>query len=485
MKNTFKKLTALLLSCALVFSCTVALAEERNTNIIANSLIDLVIDNVTENYKFETDETSLYRNALREIIAHDPELAEIALQGIYNNLDEYSTYFTYEEFKSFVENLSGEFCGIGVTIMEFADGLLITEVHKGSAAEAAGVMKGDVIISADGVDIRGMDIDMARTYIVGLAGTSVTVGILRDGQELSFNMVRSIVATVPGFYQILEGNVGYIQLSSFDEHADEFIAEALEALADTENIILDLRYNPGGALEVLGTIAEMTLPEGPVMHLEYKNPANNYSLMNDVGDYRHKLVVLVNGYTASAAEAFAAAVQDYGIGVVVGEQTIGKGTMQIVNGIITGGGYKLTVAEYLSPNKRTINGIGVEPDYKVAPKTVKYSDIYFDEITYDRVMRIGDTGADVLALEQRLNVMGYAVGVPDTVYDEDTFYAVKKYQESAGLYPYGVLDITTQLSIHSYLQDKEIALDKAFEKAVEIATGDIDAHIKESIAERK
>ncbi len=489
MKNILSKLTALILSVTLIFSYTVVFAEDVSDEDIQAYWAEAVTDAMTlfimNNYKFGAETGDLYKSALEQVIKQHPEVLESAMQGMFESLDEYSTYFTEEEFKSFVEDVSGEFCGIGVTIMEFSDGLMVTEVHKGSAAEIAGLKKGDVIISADGTDIRGMEIELARTYIVGPVGTSVTVGIMRDGQHLTFDMVRSVVTTVAGFYQILDGNIGYLQLSSFDEHAHEFMAEALDALKDTKNIILDLRYNPGGSLETLKAIASMTLPKGPVMHLEYKFSIDNTTIMNEVDGFKNKLVVLVNGYTASAAEAFAAAVQDYGIGVVVGEQTIGKGTMQTVGGILTGGGYKLTVAEYLSPNKRTINGIGVEPDYYVAPRTVAYSDDYFEPITYDRVMRIGDTGADVLALEQRLNVMGYSVGVPDTEYDEDTFYAVKKYQESAGLYPYGVLDITTQLSIHSYLQDKEITLDKAYDKAVEIASGDIDEYIKEAIANRE
>lgn len=487
MKSNFKKLTSVLLILVMTFSFTCVFAEEEEVNrdILANKFLDVVIDNVAENYKFGIDETDLYRNALREIIAHNPEMGEYALQGIYNNLDKYSTYYTYEEFQMFMENISGEFCGIGVTIMEFHEGLLVTEVHKDSAAEKAGLRQGDVIISADGVDIRGMDVDEARNYIVGLEGTSVKVGISRDGEELYFDMVRSKVTTIPGFYQMLEGNIGYIQLSSFDEQSPQFMFEAIMALKDADNIILDLRYNPGGSLESLEKIAAMTLPKGPVMHLEYKNPINNTTIENPIHGFDHKLVVLVNNYTASAAEAFAAAVQDHGVGVVVGEQTTGKGTMQIVNSLFMGGGYKLTVAEYLSPNKRTINNIGVEPDYKVSPQEVKYSDVYFTPVTYERVLKVGDTGEDVLALEERLNVLGYGVGIPDKEYDEETFYAVKKYQDNAGLYPYGVLDFTTQTSIVNALQNQDVVLDKPFDKAVELAGGDMDAIIKEAIAERK
>ena len=195
--------------------------------------------------------------------------------------------------------------------------------------------------------------------------------------------------------------------------------------------------------------------------------------------------LLANEEYEAAAEAFAAAVQDYEVGVIVGEQTTGKGTMQIVNSLITGGGYKITVAEYLSPDKRTINNIGVEPDFKVKPKTVKYSPVYVEKPSFDNVLKKGDTGVDVLAFEQRLNMLGYSVGVPDKNYDDETYYAVKKYQADAGLHPYGVLDFTTQLSIDNAIQTREVTIDTVFDKALEIASGDIDAYIKEAIELRK
>lgn len=479
MKKALKKIVALLLLAVFVFGNTTALAKDRDTNILANLIIDGIVKSVSTNYKFGITTEELYRNAVREMIAENPELLEVALQGIYNNLDKHSTYFTYEEFKSFVEGVNGEFCGIGVTIMEFNDGLLVTEVHKGSAAEKAGIKKGDYIISANGEDIRGLDLESARNRIVGEVGTTVNVGISRDGEVMNFDMARSVVTTISGTYQKIDGNIGYIRLSSFDEHSPEFMAKALEDLNGTKAIIFDLRYNPGGSLEALRGIAELTLPKGAVMHLEFKDSKNNQAVMNEKGTNKYKFVVLTDSHTASAAEAFAAAVQDYGVGVTVGEQTTGKGTMQNLSGLLTGAGYKLTVAEYLSPNKRKINEIGVEPDYKVKPKEVTYSDIYFEKPEYNGVMRQGDQSGDVLAFEQRLNALGYSVGVPDKIFGEETFYAVKKFQEETGLYPYGVLDITTQLKIMDVLQNSKVYLDKPLDKAIEIA-GDIDKFIKEA-----
>lgn len=484
MKKALIKTVALLLLTVFVFGSASVFAEERNTNTISNLIIDSIVGTVSENYKFGITSEELYKNAIHEMIAEDPKLLEVALQGIYNNLDKHSTYFNSEEFKVFIDEVNGEFCGIGVTIMEFDDGLLVTEVHKGSSAEKAGIKKGDYIISADGEDIRGLDLETARSKIIGKIGTSINIGISRDGESMNFDMVRAVVTTVSGEYQKLDGNIGYIRLSSFDDHSPQFMEKALKDLGDTKAIVLDLRYNPGGALEALRKIAELTLPKGAVMHLEYKDPKNNQAVMNEKGTNKFKFVVLTDSHTASAAEAFAAAVQDYGVGVTVGEQTTGKGTMQNATSLLTGGGYKLTVAEYLSPNKRKINNIGVIPDYEEKIKEVNYSDTYFAKPEYNGVMRQGDESGDVLAFEQRLNALGYAIGVPDRVFNEQTFYAVKKFQEETGLYPYGVLDITTQLKIMEVLHGKRISLDRPLEKAIEIA-GDIDKYIKEAKRKRK
>ncbi len=489
MKKFISNLTSLILSFALIltFPTIVSAEEEREPTYkqnVASVLVEAAIKTVAENYKYGIDELTLYKHALRQLISEDSSLMAKALEGVYGNLDKHSTYFTKEEINQFVNDLSGEFCGIGVTIMEFEEGLLITDVYADSPADKVGLRQGDVIVSADDIDIRGMAIELSKSYIVGVKGTSVKIGIIRDGQPLFFDIVRDVVTIEPGFYQELEGNIGYIQLSGFDEHSDEFMATALSALENTKSIILDLRYNPGGGLIALRDFAGCTLPKGPVLHLEYVN-GRSESIVNEKDGAGKKFVVLINGSTASAAEAFSAAVQDYDMGVVVGEQSYGKGTMQIVNGFITGDGYKLTVAEYLSPNKRTINDIGVEPDYNAEPRVVKYSDIYYTPISFDRVLKLGDEGTDVLAFEERLNAMGLDVGVPDKVFGDKTFYAVRKYQEIAGLYPYGVLDITTQLNIHNYLQDKEVVLDDVLTKAIEIASGDLDKYIKESKAERE
>lgn len=470
---------ALLLCLSSGFS---AFAEDANysNDSYENKLIDIAIADIIRLYKFDVDTSDLYRNALREVIKQHPELLETALQGAYNHLDPYSKYFTAEEFADYMQNLSGEFCGIGVTIMKFGEGLQVTKVHRGSPAEAAGLNAGDVIFMADGVDLAGLDLTTAKSHIIGEEGTSVSLGIRRASGEFWVDVQRAQVVVNRGTTQILEdGTVGYIKLYDFDEHADEFVISALDSF-DQQNIdtvIFDLRDNPGGSVQILINIMSYLIPAGPVIHFDYNQPERlSTYVTNEVESLKDRdIIVLVNENTASAAEAFSGGIQDNGVGIVVGTQTYGKGTMQTITKIITGGGIKLTEAEYLTAKMRNINGIGIEPDVKVADRVVPFSETYYLAPSFARVLQTGDTGEDVLAMEQRLDALGFDIGIPDEVFGDDTFYAVKKFQEMTGLHPYGVLDFTTQLAVANKLQTAQVKLDDTLKKALDIIReGNID-----------
>lgn len=479
MKTFLAALLAVIL-CLSPVSATFASDNNYSNDSYENDIIDIAIADIIRLYKFDVDIADLYRNALREVIKQHPELMETALQGAYNHLDPYSKYYTAEEFAAFLESMSGEFCGIGVTIMEFDEGLQITTVHRNSPAEAAGLFEGDVIFAADGTNLAGLDLNTAKTYIVGEEGTSVNLGIRRGDTEFYVDVQRAQIVVEKGFTQTLEdGTVGYIKLYDFDEHSDEFVISALGEF-DTQGIdtvIFDLRDNPGGSVQMLINILSYLIPAGPVIHFDYNRPERlSTYVTNEVGEIKDRdIFVLVNENTASAAEAFSGAIQDNGVGIVVGTQTYGKGTMQTITKIITGGGIKLTEAEYLTPKKRNINGIGIEPDVKVTDRTVPFSEIYFETPTFARVLQTGDTGVDVLAMEQRLDALGFDVGIPDEVFGDNTFYAVKKFQELTGLHPYGVLDFTTQLAIANKVQNIEVVLDDTLAKTLEIIrAGNID-----------
>lgn len=492
MKNRFIKVISLFTLAFLLTSSTVICsAEETSTAVVqtgaseelnsdyAKAVVRMAMSIVKGNYKYDISDSELYKNALFTILEEHPEVWESAFRGIYDNLDEHSTYFTKEEYDSFTSDISGEICGIGVSILEFSDGLLITQIFSNSPAAEGGLEVGDIIISADGTDIRGMDINIARTYITGEEGTQVKIGYMRNDVYMESVLTRRQVVVDSGRYYTVNDKIGYIQLYSFDEHASDFITTALTDFdkKGITNIIFDLRNNPGGNLFTLKEICEKFIPAGPIIHIEYKNPLRNYQLNSENTNPKYKLIVLSNENSASAAEAFAGAVQDTGVGIVLGSQSYGKGTMQNLTKFKIGGGIKLTEAEYLTPNKRNINGIGIEPDLKIKDKEIPYNTAKLSPITYERIIKLGDSGEDVKAIKQRLDMLGYTIDISTDVFDEGTMYATKKFQENCNLFPYGEMDLSTQLELENMFIGKNVSDNATFNKAVEIfESGTIDEY---------
>ena len=438
---------------------------------IAKFYVNEAVSLIMSQYKFDITKEELYRAALEKIISDNPELLEDAFEALFDSLDTHTAYYTQEEFERYMSNMTNEVFGIGVLVSSTKDGLFVNKVYNNSPAKDSGLKVGDIIIAVDDINIVGVDFEIARSYVTGPENSSVSITILRNGQIISINTTRKKVIIEPGFYQSVENDtIGYIALYDFYEHAGAFVSEALKYF-DTKNIknvILDLRNNPGGSVSTMVEIASLFIPEGPAIHFEFKNPNKNSTLYSTNKEPKYNLAVLVNNNSASASEAISAAVQDTGVGIVVGTETFGKGTMQNITSFKIGGGIKMTEAEYLSPNKRKINGIGVGPDVYVEDKIVDYSKSNYKKITYDRVMKIGDIGADVYALEERLYFLGYEIGIPDEIYDEKTKDAIAVFQSMTQLYPYGVADITTQLKLEEVLNGNEVAQNDIYNRAVEI-----------------
>jgi len=235
------------------------------------------------------------------------------------------------------------------------------------------------------------------------------------------------------------------------------------------NIIFDLRFNGGGSVNALSEICQRIIPSGPVIHFDFKNDKENYTVYSNCQDAKYKLIVLANDYSASASEAFCGAVQDSKVGIVVGTTTYGKGSMQTLTNFRVGGGVKITVAEYLTRDKRHIDGIGIKPDYYVEEKVIKLKNAGFNDFDFETKPKLGDKGPRVLALNQRLWAMGYDVGIPTDVFTQKTHTAVYNFQASSKeLHPYGVCDIATQLAIEKAMQSVEFYDDASFKTAVEI-----------------
>ncbi len=456
------------------------------TILVVSMIISPVFGDQTIKIKAENlDEDLLYLESILEMIqdryAGDitrEQLIEGAIKGMFNNLDEHSSYYNPEEFKTLFENVSGDFNGIGVYIREEDGYVTVVSPINGTPADKAGLKPGDKIESVDGVNIKGFTNDQAAKLIKGESGTEVRIGIIRPGETniLYFDIIRANIKINPINYDILEDDIGYIQITQFNLHTLDNITKALIEM-DNKNIkklIIDVRNNAGGYLDEVINISKLFVSKGPIVHIKYaKDDIETFS--SELKSLKYDLVVLVNGGSASASEILAGAVQDSGSGTVVGTQTYGKGTVQTIYPVYSINeisGVKITVAEYLTPNKRSIDGKGITPDIvvenQIADLEIDISDI--PNFRKGDKPSLNDVSLNTLATEQILSLIGYEINDIDGVLDNITFKAIKQFQIDKGLFSYGIVDYTTQdaldKALEEYLNSK--IEDTQLQKAIEI-----------------
>lgn len=333
-----------------VVSCSVFKSEENQKMELLNSLIDRY-------YIGDVDET---------------DLSEGVYKGYIEGLgDPYSVYYDEEETKQMSESLSGEFGGVGALMSQDRETGVITvlQVYDGSPAQEAGMRDGDTLYKVEGEEVTGEDLSDVVSKVKGEKGTQVTITVLRadTGEEEELTITRDTIEAQTVSHEMKENNVGYIRITEFDTVTYEQYKEALEDLGDQgmERLIVDLRSNPGGNLDTVCDILDLMLPEGLIVYTEDKNGEREEYTSDEENQFDKPLVVMMNGYSASASEIFAGAIQDYGLGQVVGTQSYGKGVVQSVFDLQDGTSVKLTIAEYFTPNGRSIDGEGITPDVEV------------------------------------------------------------------------------------------------------------------------
>lgn len=335
-------------------------AESGELNLTSTA----VEDKITE------IETLVQKYYLNEIDAEQVE--NYLYKGMIAGLDDaYAAYYTKEEYQSMMDSTNGSYYGIGVEMSQnMTTGIItITRVFEGSPAEEAGLLPGDVIYKVQDTEVTGEDLTKVVSMVKGAEGTTVPISVAREGESdyLTFDVERRTIEISTVEHRMLDGNIGYISIASFD---DVTVNQFLTALEDLENqgetaLIIDLRNNGGGLVSSAGSILDRLLPEGLIVYTEDKY-GNREELKSDAENYFDKpLAVLVNGNSASASEIFAGAIKDYGIGTLVGTQTFGKGIVQKVYPLSDGTAVKLTVSKYYTPKGNNIHGIGITPDVEV------------------------------------------------------------------------------------------------------------------------
>jgi len=298
----------------------------------------------------------------------DDMLMSGAIKGMVNSIgDPYSVYMDTNMYKELMIETKGSFGGVGIVLGSKDNVLTVVAPIEGTPSDKAGILSGDQIIKIDGQDTKGLAVDEAVKMIRGLEESQVTLTISRVGHEINdYTIIRSNIKinTVGG--KMLDDGIGYVRLSMFNENTGSDLSNKLEELEGQgmKGIILDLRNNPGGLLEESIKVASNFVPYGPVVSVVSKDGTmtTRFSTLEAI---KYPLVILVNGGSASASEIVAGAVQDTGAGTLIGTKTFGKGSVQTVLPLDDDSALKLTIAKYVTPNNRSINGVGLEPDIKV------------------------------------------------------------------------------------------------------------------------
>jgi len=295
-----------------------------------------------------------------------------AMEGMVNSLqDPYTAYFSPEDYQLFNAHSSGQFTGIGV-LMEEKDGQLqIVQVFDNSPAQEAGVMAGDIIIAVDGQPVGDQAQEETSTRIRGPSGSDVTLRVRRGSEELDFAMTRRPIDLPIVTDRMIEANgkkIGYIRLDQFSLDSGIKVKAALDKLVaeGAQGIVFDLRNNGGGLLDESVTVASVFIQNGPIVSVVGRDGGSQVFEARGDANETIPMVVLINGYTASASEIVSGAIKDDARGKLVGEKTFGKGVVQNIVPLTNGGGLKYTSGSYHTPNGTDINKIGIEPDIPVS-----------------------------------------------------------------------------------------------------------------------
>lgn len=327
-----------------------------------------ILSDVSFTQKVKYLENMIDEEYLGDISTDD--LKEGVYAGLIYGLDDvYSRYYTKEQYDQENATTEGSYVGIGVSMQQnAAGGVQIVECYKGSTAEESGIKAGDVITAIDGEDITDAELSDVVSMIKKKQDEDVVLTVQRQGEDTQEITVKVSDVELPSvFGEMLDENTGYIQITEFKGVTAQQYEETFADLKDQgmTRLIVDLRDNPGGLLNIVCDILRDILPEGLIVYTEDKNGNRSEETCDGKNPLDMSLAVLVNGNSASASEIFAGAVKDYGIGTIVGTTTYGKGVVQSIRQLSDGSAVKLTVANYYTPNGNSINKTGIEPDVEV------------------------------------------------------------------------------------------------------------------------
>jgi len=297
---------------------------------------------------------------------------DAAVNGLLQSLDPYSSYMSPEIFKEMQTETSGEFGGLGIEVGMEAGVVKVISPIDDTPASKAGIKAGDYIVKINDTQVQGKSLSEAVDLMRGLVGSSIELTVRRRGvkKALTFNITREIIEVQSVKSDLLDNNIGYIRLTSFNDNSSQQIKKKIEKLKKNENLnsfILDLRNNPGGLLSQAIKISDFFLENGEIVSTKSRKKSENRKWFARKGDVIEgkTLIVLINYGSASASEIVAGALKDHKRAIILGERSYGKGSVQSIIPLKNKGAIRLTVAKYYLPSGKSISEVGVRPDIEI------------------------------------------------------------------------------------------------------------------------
>ena len=301
------------------------------------------------------------------------ESMDSAINGLLQSLDPYSAYMSPEIFDEMQTETSGEFGGLGIEVSMESGVVKVISPIDDTPASRAGIKAGDYIVKIDGVQVQGKTLSEAVDLMRGTVGSSIELTIRRRGEKkaLTFNITREIIEIQSVKADLIENNIGYIRLTSFNENSSDQIKNKIKDLEKKQNVksyILDLRNNPGGLLSQAIKIADFFLDNGEIVSTKSRKNSENRKWFANNGDITNgkTLLVMINYGSASASEIVAGALKDHKRAIILGENSFGKGSVQSIIPLKNKGAIRLTVAKYYLPSGKSISEVGVKPDIEIS-----------------------------------------------------------------------------------------------------------------------
>ncbi|MDC0895339.1 S41 family peptidase [Candidatus Pelagibacter sp.] len=332
----------------------------NSTEIDIYKKIDLfgeVLEKINKEYVEETNQS---------------EGMDAAINGLLQSLDPYSSYMSPEIFKEMQTETSGEFGGLGIEVSMEAGVVKVISPIDDTPASKAGIKAGDYIVKIDNIQVQGKSLSEAVDIMRGPVGSAIELTVRRRGvkKALTFNITREIIEVQSVKSELLDNNIGYIRLTSFNDNSSEQIKKKIKKLKENKNLnafILDLRNNPGGLLSQAIKISDFFLENGEIVSTKSRKKSENrkwFARKGDITDGK-TLLVLINYGSASASEIVAGALKDHKRAIILGENSYGKGSVQSIIPLKNKGAIRLTVAKYYLPSGKSISEVGVRPDIEV------------------------------------------------------------------------------------------------------------------------